>query len=212
MSYNFEEQEQIAQMRHFWERWGTLISAAVLAVALGFAGYYGWQWWQRNEGAKAAAVFEQVQAAIQSNSTDKIEQAWTVMQSKAPDSAYAGMAALAVAKSLHDAGKNAQAIDALKWASEHASGPSERAVARLNLSALQIDAMQYAEASKTLADVPEPSFTALFEVRRGDLAVLQGQREAARSAYEAALKALPADASERAAIQQRLQAVGGSAA
>ncbi|MCE1162865.1 MAG: tetratricopeptide repeat protein [Thiomonas sp.] len=212
MSYNFEEQEQIAQMRHFWERWGTLISAAVLAVALGFAGYYGWQWWQRNEGAKAAAVFEQVQAAIQSNSTDKIEQAWTVMQSKAPDSAYAGMAALAVAKSLHDAGKNAQAIDALKWASEHASGPSERAVARLNLSALQIDAKQYAEASKTLADVPEPSFTALFEVRRGDLAVLQGQREAARSAYEAALKALPADASERAAIQQRLQAVGGSAA
>ncbi|WP_079419443.1 YfgM family protein [Thiomonas intermedia] len=212
MSYNFEEQEQIAQMRHFWERWGTLISAAVLAVALGFAGYYGWQWWQRNEGAKAATVFEQVQAAIQSNSPDKVEQAWAVMQSKAPTSAYAGMAALAVAKSLHDAGKNAQAIEALKWASEHASGPSERAVARLNLSALQIDAKQYAEASKTLADVPEPSFAALFEVRRGDLAVLQGQREAARSAYEAALKALPAEASERAAIQQRLQAVGGSAA
>ena len=212
MSYNFEEQEQIAQMRHFWERWGTLISAAVLAVALGFAGYYGWQWWQRSEGAKAAVVFEQVQAAIQSNSPDKIEQAWAVMQSKAPGSAYAGMAALAVAKSLHDSGKYAQAIDALKWAAEHASGPSERAVARLNLSALQIDAKQYAEASKTLADVPEASFAALFDMRRGDLAMLQGQRDAARSAYEAALKALPADAPERDAIQRRLQSVGGSAA
>ena len=212
MSYNFEEQEQIARMRHFWERWGTQISAGLLAVAVGFAGYYGWQWWQRNEGAKAAVVFEQVQAAIQSNNPDKIEQAWAVMQSKAPGSAYAGMAALAVAKSLHDAGKNDQAIAALNWAIEHASGSSVRAVARLNLSALQIDARQYAQANKTLADVPEPTFTALFDVRRGDLALLQGQREAARTAYEAALKALPADSSERAAIEQKLQSVGGGAA
>ncbi|MDY0329026.1 MAG: tetratricopeptide repeat protein [Thiomonas sp.] len=212
MSYNFEEQEQIARMRHFWERWGTQISAGLLAVAVGFAGYYGWQWWQRNEGAKAAVVFEQVQAAIQSNNPDKIEQAWAVMQSKAPGSAYAGMAALAVAKSLHDAGKNDQAIAALNWAIEHASGPSVRAVARLNLSALQIDARQYAQANKTLADVPEPTFTALFDVRRGDLALLQGQRDAARTAYEAALKALPADSSERAAIEQKLQSVGGGAA
>ena len=212
MSYNFEEQEQIAQMRHFWERWGTQISAGVLAVAVGFAGYYGWQWWQRNEGAKAAVVFEQVQAALQSNSPDKIEQAWAVMQNKAPGSAYAGMAALAVAKSLHDAGKSEQAIAALKWASEHAAGLSARAVARLNLSALQIDAKQYAEAGKTLADVPEPTFAALFDIRRGDLAGLQGQRDAARSAYEAALKALPADSPERAAVEQKLQSVGGGAA
>ncbi|MBN8744944.1 MAG: tetratricopeptide repeat protein [Thiomonas arsenitoxydans] len=212
MSYNFEEQEQIAQMRHFWERWGTQISAGVLAVAVGFAGYYGWQWWQRNQGAKAAVVFEQVQAAIQSNSPDKIEQAWAVMQSKVPGSAYAGMAALAVAKSLHDAGKNEQAIAALKWASEHAAGPSARSVARLNLSALQIDAKQYAEAIKTLADVPEPTFAALFDIRRGDLAMLQGERDAARTAYEAALKALPADSSQRAAVEQKLQSVGGGAA
>ena len=212
MSYNFEEQEQIAQMRHFWERWGTQISAGVLAVALGFAGYYGWQWWQRNEGAKAAVVYEQVQAALKSNNPDKIQQAWQVMQSKAPGSAYAGMAALAVGKALHDAGKNAEAISALQWAAAHAEGSSERAVARLNLSALQIDAKQYAEASKTLAEVPEPTFAALFDLRKGDLAAQQGQRDAARQAYEAALKALPADSSERAAVQQRLQSVGGSAA
>ncbi len=212
MSYNFEEQEQIAQMRHFWERWGTQISAGVLVVALGFAGYYGWQWWQRNEGAKAAVVFEQVQIALQSNSPDKISQAWATMQAKAPDSAYAGMAALSVAKALHDAGKNAEAVAALQWAAAHAEGASARAVARLNLSALQIDAKQYAEADKTLAEVPEPSFAPLFDMRRGDLAVLQGQRDAARGAYEAALKALPADSAERASVQRKLQSVGGGAA
>ena len=212
MSYNFEEQEQIAQMRHFWSRWGTHISLAVLIVALGFAGFYGWQWWQRSQGARAAAVFEQVQAAIQSNSPDRIEQAWADMQSKAPGSAYAGMAALAVAKSLHDAGQNDAAMSALKWAADHAVGSSERAVARLNLSALQIDAKQYAEASKTLAGNPEPTFSALFDMRRGDLAVLQGQRDAARKAYEAALKSLPANAPERDVVEQKLQAAGGGAA
>lgn len=211
MSYTFEEQEQIAQLRHFWQRWGTQISAGALAVALMFAGYYGWQWWLRNEGAKAAAVYEQVQTALQSNDPQRIEQAWATMRAKAPDSAYAGMAALAVAKALHDAGRNSQAIAALEWAVEHAAGKSERAVARLNLSALQIDAKQYAQAAKTLSEVPESTFTGLFDLRRGDLAALQGQRDAARRAFEAALKALPADAPERAAVLQRLQAVGGSA-
>lgn len=212
MSYNFEEQEQIARLRHFWERWGTQISAGVLAVALGFAGYYGWQWWQRNEGAKAAAVYEQVQTALQSNNPDRIAQSWAAMQSKVPDSAYAGMAALAVAKALHDAGRNAQAIAALQWAVDHAQNKSVRAVGRLNLSALQIDAKQYAQASQTLAEVPESTFAPLFDMRRGDLAALQGQRSVARRAYEAALKAMPADAPERAAVQQRLQTVGGSPA
>jgi predicted negative regulator of RcsB-dependent stress response len=60
--------------------------------------------------------------------------------------------------------------------------------------------------------VPEPTFAALFDIRRGDLAMLQGQRDAARTAYDAALKALPADSSQRAAVEQKLQSVGGGAA
>ena len=212
MSYSHEEQEQIAQLRDYWSRWGNHISIAVLVVALGFAGFFGWQWWQRSRAANAAVVFEQVQSAIQSNSADRIKQAWADMQTKAPSSTYAGMAALAVAKALHDAGQNDAAVAALQWAAANAVGSSERAVARLNLSALQIDARQYAQAASTLADNPEPAFAPLFDLRRGDLAALQGQRDAARKAYQAALKALPAGAPERQAIEQRLQAVGGAAA
>ena len=212
MSYNLEEQEQLAQLRYFWSRWGNHISMAALVVALGFAGYFGWQWWQRSRASDAAVAFEQVQAAIQSNNAERIKQAWAAMQAKAPSSAYAGMAALATAKALHDAGQNDAAISALQWAAKNAEGNSERAVARLNLSALQIDAKQYAEAASTLADNPEPSFAPLFDFRRGDLAALQGQRAAARKAYDAALKALPPGAPERQALQQRLQAVGGAAA
>ncbi len=211
MSYTFEEQEQIAQLRHFWQRWGTWISAALLAAAVVVAAYYGWQWWQNSQGAKAAAVFEQVQAAVQSNDPDKVAAAWAAMQQQAPDSAYAGMAALVVAKTLHDAGRNAPAEQALQWAIDHASSDAVKSVARLNLANLRIDAKQYDQAKALLSTVPEKSFTALFDWRRGDLAALQGQRDAARQAYEAALAALPADAPERAAITARLQSVGGGA-
>lgn len=209
MSYTYEEQEQIAQLRHFWQRWGTWISAAALAVAVAIAAYYGWQWWQNDQAAKAAAAYEQVQAALQSNDPDKIAAAWAAMQQQVPDSTYAGMAALAVAKALHDAGRNVPAEQALQWAIDHASSDAVKAVARLNLANLRIDAKQYAQAQALLSTVPERSFTPLFDWRRGDLAALQGQRDAARKAFEAALAALPADAPERAAITARLQSVGG---
>lgn len=211
MSYSFEEQEQLAQLRHFWSRWGTLISIVVVALAVASAGFYGWRWWQRDEGAKAAAVFEQVQAAIESNNPDKIAQAWATMQERAPHSDYAGMAALTVAKALHQAGKTEPAEQALQWAIDQADSQSVRAVARLSLADMQIDAKQYDKAKATLSVVPEDSFKALFSWRLGDIAALQGQRDAARSDYQAALNALPKDAPERSDLIQRLNAVGGEA-
>ena len=45
MSYNLEEQDQLAQLRDFWECWGTLLTLLLAPALLGVAGMRGWQWW-----------------------------------------------------------------------------------------------------------------------------------------------------------------------
>ena len=64
MSYNLEEQDQIDNLRDFWNRWGTLISSIILAAGLAWAGYAGWQWWQARQATQTSALFDQINKEI----------------------------------------------------------------------------------------------------------------------------------------------------
>jgi predicted negative regulator of RcsB-dependent stress response len=44
---DLEEQEQLDQLKHFWNTYGNLISALLIAVFGSFAAYNGYQYWQR---------------------------------------------------------------------------------------------------------------------------------------------------------------------
>jgi hypothetical protein len=57
---DLEEQEQIDQLKHFWNTWGTLISSAALVIALGLAGWNGYQFWQNRQAGQAAALLDAV--------------------------------------------------------------------------------------------------------------------------------------------------------
>ena len=63
--YDLEEQEQIDQLKHFWKRYGNAISWLLIVVLGAFAAFNGWQYWQRKQGAEAAVMYEQTEAAVQ---------------------------------------------------------------------------------------------------------------------------------------------------
>jgi predicted negative regulator of RcsB-dependent stress response len=211
MSYNLEEQDQIENLRDFWSRWGTLISSLVLVAALAWAGYAGWQWWQARQSTQASALFGQVNKDIQAGNLQQAAPAWADLQSKFSSSLYAQMGGLAMAKAYADAGKASEAEATLRWTAEHGESESYRAVAMLNLAALQIDSKQFQAALATVKQAPAPSFEALFATRRGDIETLLGQPQAARKDYEAAMKQLPPSSGYRQLVQLKLESVGGQA-
>ena len=43
MAYDLEEQEQLAQLKAWWQKYGNPILSAVTVVLLGFAAYNGWR-------------------------------------------------------------------------------------------------------------------------------------------------------------------------
>ena len=55
---DLQEQEQLDELKAFWNKYGNLITW-VLVLALGaYAAWTGWNYWQRNQGTKAAAMFD----------------------------------------------------------------------------------------------------------------------------------------------------------
>ncbi len=211
MSYNLEEQDQIEQLRAFWQRWGTAISALLLVAALAWAGYSGWHWWARRRAAQASSLYSQLSQRLASSDLAGAAPIWGKLRKDFGSTAYAQMAALALAHGYVDSAQPAQAEPVLQWACSHGPVAAQRAAAMLNLAALQLDSRQYAQALRTLRTAPTPAFAPLFLAGRGDVYAAQGRRAQAREDYTKALSELPADAALRELLRIKLDSVGGAA-
>ena len=208
---NIEEQDQLDALKHFWSRFGGVISAVLLVVLLATAGWNGYRFWKSRQAAQASAMFDEVERAVASSELALAQRAFTDMKDRYGSTSYAPQAGLLVAKLAIDAGKDdaaATATAALQWVSVNASDEGLRAVAALRLSALMIDAKEYDQAQKTLQSVHADAFSALVQDRLGDLYALQNKTADAKAAYLKAFAAMDAESEYRRLIKVKLNALG----
>jgi predicted negative regulator of RcsB-dependent stress response len=211
MAYDLEEQEQIANFKAFWNRFGNLISW-VLIIALGsYAGYNFWNSHQRGKAAEASGLYDQLVAAGQANDNAKVQRMAADIESKYEGTAYAPMAALGAAKTAFDASDLKTAKAQLQWAAGH--GDDEiKSIARLRLSGVLLDEKAYDEALKVLGGDFLPQFAAEVADRKGDVLAAQNKLAEARSAYQAALDKMDKKNPGRQLVQIKLDAIGGAPA
>lgn len=91
---DLEEQEQLDQLKHFWNKYGTLITWVVLLVAGAVVAWNGWQFYQRNQAAQAAALYDTLEQAVQAGDADRVERAFGDVKSRFARTAYAQQAGL----------------------------------------------------------------------------------------------------------------------
>jgi predicted negative regulator of RcsB-dependent stress response len=207
---NLEEQEQLDELKHFWNRYGNLITGAVIAVLGTLAAWNGYQYWQRTQSTQASALFDEVERQVSSNDTDKAERAFSEMKERFPRTAYAPQSGLLLAKMTMDANKVGSAKSALTWVSEHATDHAYVAIARLRLSGVLMEEKAYDEALKSLAsDIPE-EFAGLVADRRADIFTLQGKKADAIVEYQKAYKALDDRLEYRRLVEVKLNALGSA--
>jgi predicted negative regulator of RcsB-dependent stress response len=53
---DLEEQEQLDQLKAFWNQYGNLISSVLIVVFGSIAAYNGYQYWQRNQAGQASVI------------------------------------------------------------------------------------------------------------------------------------------------------------
>lgn len=205
---DLEEQEQIDQLKHFWEKWGTPITAVLVVAFGGFAAWNGWQYWQQRQAVQAAALADAVQVAVEAKDAGRIAQSLADIQSKYAGTEQAGQAALAAAKAQVDAGKLDDAKATLTWVSEKASDEGHKAVARVRLAAVLMEQKDLEAAGKLLAGSFPAEFAGVVADRQGDLLQLQGKASEATQAYERAYKALDQQVEYRRLVEFKLNALG----
>lgn len=208
---DLEEQEQLDQLKHFWSRFGTPLMALVTALLLVYAGWNAWQWHQRGQASKAAALFDELDRAAQGGDEAKVARVFGDLKAHYPKTVWAHQGGLLAAKIQQDHGQSDTAKTTLTWVVEQAPQDEYRWVARLRLAGLLLDMQQVDEALKQLDGAAPSSFSGLIADRRGDAFSIQGKRDEAVAAYQQAWRSVDAGVEYRRLIEAKLLAAGVAA-
>ncbi len=210
MAYDHEEQEQLASLKAWWNQYGNLVTWLVVAALALYAGWSGWRYYQRDQSAKAAVLYEEIVKAAEAKDMAKVTRAAGDIEDRFAGTPYAQMGALVAARAANDANDAKTAKAQLQWVVDHGRSDEYKAIARLRLAGLLLDEKAYDEGLKVLAAEMPEAFVALAADRKGDLLFAQNKIDEARSAYQAALDKTEAKNPARQLIQLKLDALGGA--
>jgi predicted negative regulator of RcsB-dependent stress response len=207
---DLQEQEQLDSLKAFWKQYGNLVTWVLILVLGSFAAWNGWQYWQRDQGFKASAMFDELDRAAQAGDVDKTARIFADLKERYPSTAFAEQAAFTTAKLQFDKGQADASKATLTWLADKGAQEELRTVARLRLAALQYAAKQYDEALKTLDAATAKGFEPLVADRRGDVLLAQGKADAAKAAYQAAWAGMDEKIDYKRVVDAKLTALGAS--
>jgi len=218
MPLDLEEQEQLDQLKAFWQKYRNLITGVLTVVLFAYSAYSGYGWWRNSQALEASKLYETMVSAIAKGDKDQTLRAADDLQKDFSRTPYAAMSSLIAARIAADAGDSTKAISYLRWAAKNASNDGYLALAKLRLVTQLIEQggeKDFAEADQILKETPITGFEALCLERRGDWYLAQKKNAEARKSYEDAWKTLnqakefPEEA--RRLLKVKLDAVGGVA-
>jgi len=207
MAYDLEEQEQLAQMKAWWQKYGNLLLTAVTTVLLAFAAYNGWRWYDREQSRSAAGVYGQLEQAIEARDAAKVQTLAASIQEHYGRTIYAAIGALQAAKLNAEAGDLPKAAEQLRWVIEKSGRDELTMIARVRLAGVLLDEKKHDEALQALNFDAPPAYLPTVLDRRGDVLFAQSKTEEARAAYKDALAKADAQHPLRAIIQLKLDAL-----
>ena len=210
MALDLEEQEQVEELKAWWKQHGGLIVAVVIALAVGFAGWQAWRWYQANQAAQASVLYEAVTKAAQANDAKALRDAGGTLVESYPGTLYASMGALVAARHYFERNDLKNAKAQLQWVIDRSPSEDFKDLARLRLAAVLLDEKAHDEALKLLDAKPAAPYEAQYAALRGDVLLAKNQAAEAKAAYKLALE--KADGKEGAfheSVRMRLEALGG---
>ena len=204
---DLQDQEQLDTLKAFWKQYGNLITWTLILGLGGFAAWNGWNWYQRDQGMKAGAMYDELDRAVAAGDADRAGRVFGDLKQRYANTAFAQQGGLAAAQVQFSKGQADAARASLQWVVDNASDPEIGTVARLRLAGLQSQAGQHDLALATLA-AAAPGFEGLVADRRGDVLAAQGKADEARAAYQAAYQALGEKIDYRRVVEAKLTALG----
>ncbi|VAX10693.1 hypothetical protein MNBD_GAMMA26-2427 [hydrothermal vent metagenome] len=181
------EEEQVEALKRWWQENG---KATIAGAVLGLGGIFGWQVWQQQQqsaAVQASNQYQELSVAINQGAIESAAKQAEILISERGDSAYAVFAALGMAGQRLMQGDAAVAKGQLRWALVNSKDDGIRQIARLRLARLLLSEGDAAGAAGLVAEAGTDSFAGELAQLRGDIALVNGDGDAARKAYQDAL-------------------------
>ena len=210
MSVHLSEEEQLEVLKRWWKDYGRTVIIAVLVAVVGYFGYTTWQDQKRQKIEKASEVYEQLLKLANAEQgkvlTDSDKATIKHLAGELKDgnskSLYAHSAAFFLAKLAVEEGSLDAAVNELKWVLSAQPEAATEQLARLRLARVLTAQKAFDDALAQLSPEPAAAFTSEYAEVRGDVLKLQGDLDAARTAFEKALAATDPQQQERFMLLQ----------
>jgi predicted negative regulator of RcsB-dependent stress response len=206
--YDLEEQEQLSALEAWWKQWGALLLLAIALLLGTVAAYQGWNWYKREQAAKASELYAAMLKAERDGDPKQARETAATIAERYGSVGYAPLAQLLSARLSFEAGDLAATKQSLQWVIERARDDDLKAVASYRLAGVLLDEKHYDEALKLLDVKPEHPMANLYADLRGDVYFAQGSTAEARAAYQSALEKTEVGSPYRNLIQIKIDALG----
>ena len=192
------EEEQIAQIKDWWQRNGKpLLTGGALALVLVF-GWQAWQQYQVNQAYGASALYQQLlETSLTSTGEPEIGKVTELagkLKREFGGTHYAQYASLFVAKLAVENDKLDDAVAELKPLLDKPADATVDELARQRLARVLAAQGKAEEGLKLLVGKAEEAWLASREETKGDLLVQLGRSDEAHAAYLKAKESLADDA------------------
>ncbi|WP_085320048.1 YfgM family protein [Vibrio harveyi] len=196
--YDTEEQ-QVEAIKDWWKENG---KAVIIGAVVGLGGLFGWRYYQDSviQASEAASQsYTTVMNALQTKGADAQADIQAFIDSNKVKE-YSVLAALQLAKVQVDAKALSAALEQLKWAQSNTKDAALTPLISYRIARIEAEMGNFDAANAELGKVTDAAWTGRIAELRGDIALRQGDKEAAYTAYTEAQQA--ADASP--ALQMKL--------
>lgn len=198
------EDEQVEALKRWWDQNGRSVIVGLIIVLVSVFGWRTWLEHRQNQAESASIGYQVMTNAVQGGDSKAAEEQGQALIAKYPNSTYAILASLQLAKISLDRGEPDAALAHLRWASENAEMPELKLLSRLRLARLLTAQQKADEALKLLHVAEAGSFAAAYDEAKGDAYMALGKRSEARQAYQSARDGYKDENGKRALLKIKL--------
>ncbi|OOZ32533.1 hypothetical protein BOW34_03340 [Solemya velum gill symbiont] len=205
MSENLTEEQQVEELKKWWKENGrSIIFGGVIGIAL-IGGWRGWQGYEDSQAEKGAALYDKFTTHLVTQQVDAARADRNALVDDFSGTVYVDFANLRMAMTETGAGNIDAAILRLQDVITDGSDKGLMQLASLRLAHLYLGQGKVAEARQALAGVSDAAFEGESLAIEGQIALKEGNHEAARIALEAARERGAADSEMIGYLLQQLE-------
>lgn len=180
------ENDQVDAIKRFFAENG---KALAVGVILGVGALVGWRYWNSHQTESARAASLSYQTVVSSLSAGKAENLSAAEKFAADNkNTYGALASMELAQQFVDQNQLEKAAAQLQQGLAATSDENLNAVITLRLARVQVQLKQADTALKTLDSVKGEGWAAIVADLRGEALLSKGDKQGARSAWEAGVK------------------------